>query len=173
MGRLLPAQQQEQARIAVCLACPQQGNMVPRERPPARFQTGDFCPRQNCESNSGCQNDQDDGRENPAPRLPNCGFLSLKTKIPNLGTGEGEGVSPKGPQIRSRPPVGSVNRLVANHEDPPSCCLGLPFLLLDGGGLWYQHSKDPHNNSLQCGVRTLCHSRVPRGCKGAQTVVQS
>ena len=48
-------------------------------------------------------------------------------------------------------------------KDPPSHCVGLPFLFLYGGGSWHQHIKDAHGKNLQCGVQALCHGRVPCG----------
>ena len=48
---------------------------------------------------------------------------------------------------------------------------GLCFSMVAGRGI--NKFKDPHGNNLQWRVQPLCHSGVPRGSTGAQTVVRS
>ena len=38
---------------------------------------------------------------------------------------------------------------VLSPEDPPSRCVGPPFLFLHGGGSWHPHIKDPNGINLQ------------------------
>ena len=49
-------------------------------------------------------------------------------------------------------------------EDTPSRCGGPPFLSLLVCKPWHRHTKDPHDNNLQCRVHALCHGGAP--CRG-------